>query len=82
MPISTEGSDMPTTRPNTGSLVYMFSSGVGELFPCLYPLKVQACPPRDQIPALRLGSRGSGTKRVVITMCYLVVLLVLCDKAH
>ena len=38
---------------------YALGVGVGEeLFTCPYPLKVQACPPRDQRPALQ--SRVSG----------------------
>ena len=34
---------------------YEFKGGDGgrELLTCPYPLKVQACPPRDQRPALR-----------------------------
>ena len=57
MPISTEGSGMPTKRPKSGSPVW--GVGVGrELLTCPYPLKVQTRPPRDQSLALR--SRGGG----------------------
>ena len=70
MPISTEGSDMPTTRPEIGTLPYRFKEilyvivsefgGGGELFTCPYPLKVQTCPPRDQRPALLSRVSGQG----------------------
>ena len=49
MPISTEGSGMPTTRPKTGSPILGLKAGVGdgeELFTCPYP-------PQDQRLALR-----------------------------
>ena len=64
IPVSTEGSGMPTTRPKTFSGLGSRSrrrsveGGGGELFTCPYPLKIQACPPQDQRPALCLGSRG------------------------
>ena len=61
MPISTEGSSMPTMRPKTGSPVSGQEGGGGgkrEILTCPYPLKVQARPPWDQRPALL--SRVSG----------------------
>ena len=39
------------------SLLYF---AVHELFTCSYPLKVQACPPWDQRPALRSRVSGQG----------------------
>ena len=59
MPISREGSGMPTMRPQTGSLGQeggLSCGGVGggeeKTITCQYPEKVQACPPWDHRPAL------------------------------
>ena len=41
------------------------AGGEGGILTCPYPLKVQACPPRDQRPALRsrvLGQEGATTR--------------------
>ena len=46
----------------------LFNGGGGrELLTCPYPLKVQACPPRDQRPALLSGV--SGREDAILCVC-------------
>ena len=65
MPIATEGSGTPTTRPETGPGSrgaqcrggwWGWGGWGADLFLCPYPPKVQARPPRDQRPVRGLGA--------------------------
>ena len=79
MKINTNIANINTTNCSNGN-IYSSNYIGGELLTCPYPLKVQACPPQDQRPALLFTKLRFLT--FTMQVMFTIVLLVMTDNVN